>query len=124
MTLLLRTTTILVLLYALTWTSLLRIEPAQTLTQSVTTLGIPVQTDDGLDPINLIFTGYSPPGGSPQTWWAGATQPIVPDPRQSTASPTITLWNILTQLDCHVSDPGNTSASGTWDTARRLENGA
>ena len=66
MTLLLRTTTILVLLYALTWTSLLRIEPAQTLTQSVTTLGIPVQTDDGLDPINLIFTGYSP------SWWVAS----------------------------------------------------
>ena len=59
-----RTITILVLLYALAWMGFVRIGPAaQTSTQTVTTPSVPIQTDDGLDPVNLIFTGYAP------SWW-------------------------------------------------------
>jgi len=63
-----RTITILVILYALTWTGFARIGPAaRTPTQAVTTPSVPIQTDDGLDPVNLIFTGYAP------SWWIAAT---------------------------------------------------
>jgi hypothetical protein len=62
-----RAAIILVLVCALTWPSFLDIEPtAQTLTPSATTPIIPVKTDDGLDPINLIFTGYAP------SWWVAS----------------------------------------------------
>jgi len=66
-TYLLRTITILVLLYALAWMGFARIGPAErTPTQTVTTPSVPIQTDDGLDPVNLIFTGYAP------SWWIAA----------------------------------------------------
>jgi hypothetical protein len=39
---------------------------AKILPQSGTSPSIPVQTDDGLDPISLIFTGYAP------SWWVAA----------------------------------------------------
>jgi hypothetical protein len=62
-----RAAIILVLACALTWTGFLRIEPTtRTVTQSVTTPSIPVKTDDGLDPTNLIFTGYAP------SWWVAS----------------------------------------------------
>ena len=49
------------------WTGPPRIEPiARTLIQAVTTPSIPAQSDDGLDPINLIFTGYAP------SWWVAS----------------------------------------------------
>ncbi len=49
------------------WTGPPRIEPiARTLIQAVTTPSIPIVTDDGQDPINLIFTGYAP------SWWVAS----------------------------------------------------
>lgn|GEM_PF-4206838 len=67
MTLSSRTAIILVLAFALTCTRIGGIEPARgTVTQSVTTPSTPSKTDDGLDPINLIFTGYAP------SWWVAA----------------------------------------------------
>jgi hypothetical protein len=67
MDLLQRTAIFFVLLSALTSSAL--VAPgsgAKTLPQLGTSPSIPVQTDDRLDPINLIFTGYAP------SWWVAS----------------------------------------------------
>jgi hypothetical protein len=40
--------------------------PAQASAQEAAVSGIPVQTDDNLDPITLVFTGYAP------SWWVAS----------------------------------------------------
>lgn len=62
-----RTVIILVVLGSLACVGFVKISPATsppTLTSAIPS--IPVQTDDGLDPITLIFTGYAP------SWWVAA----------------------------------------------------
>ena len=60
-------TILLILLAAFLSTGILRIESAtQAVPQSSTVPIIPIQTDDGQDPVTLIFTGYAP------SWWVSS----------------------------------------------------
>jgi hypothetical protein len=63
----LRWASILVLFCIIICGGLIRIEPHEkTVARQATIPIVPLVTDDGLDPINLIFTGYAP------AWWIAA----------------------------------------------------
>src|SRR2546421_8963194 len=98
--------------------------PSARASQEAAISSIPITTDDNLDPITLVFTGYAP------SWWVASNIADWSDsaycsgPKPSTGTLTITHWSILTQPESLALVREITSESGTWDTVQSMDSGA